>query len=102
MDVRRWFWWLISDAGLICRILIGAGIFAVLAILDVQRNGRKARRWREYLFLLCTAAAGSAYGAVNDLLTSSISWEYFYYGKGLGDLLGAAPPDIRALHWYAA
>ncbi len=43
------------------------------------------------------------YGVVNDLITSRISWEYFYYGKGLMQSLGpATPPDPAALAWGAA
>ena len=92
-------WWLFSDAGLAARVVIGVAIFAILASIDLHRHGRSARRWREYLFLLAATAAGVAYGAVNDLITSSISWEYFYYGKGLNESLGPhTPPDMRRLH----
>ncbi len=47
-----WAWWTKSDAGLAVRIAIGAGIFLVLALWDLQRRGKEARRWREYLFLV--------------------------------------------------
>jgi hypothetical protein len=43
-----------------------------------------------------------AYGAINDRIASSISWEYFFFGKGLDAQLGSrVPPDIAALHWEA-
>jgi hypothetical protein len=95
-------WWLKSDAGLLARVGIGATIFAGLAARDLLRNGRRATRWREYLFLVLAAALAMAYGAVNDRVASSISWEYFYYGKGLDEQLGPrVPPDMAALHWEA-
>ncbi len=97
-----WKWWLTSDAGLLARICVGVVIFAALAAGDLAARGRAARRWREYTFLLGATAAGAAYGVVNDLVTSTISWEYFYYGKGLDAVLGGrTPPVMGALHWEA-
>ena len=99
---RDWNWWLTSDAGLLARISIGVVIFSALAVWDLARNGRQARRWREYLFLLAAAAAGVAYGVINDSITSTISWEFFYAGKGLDAVLGPkTPPAMAALHWEA-
>jgi hypothetical protein len=84
------------------RIAIGSTILAVLAIADLRQRGRDARRWREYLFLLCVMVLAMAYGAINDQITSRISWEYFYYGKDLSKVLGPeTPPDPAALHWQA-
>lgn len=95
-------WWLHSDAGLLARIGIGAAIFATLALIDLARNGRRATRWREYLFLLTACAMAMAYGVVNDRIASGISWEYFYFGKGLDQQLGLhVPPDPAAVHWAA-
>ena len=97
-----WNWWMKSDRGLATRIAIGAAIFALLAIVDFFRHGRDATRWREYLFLLIAVAGAMFYGFVNDWLASSISWEYFYYGKGLDRQLGPhVPPDPAALRWAA-
>ena len=97
-----WNWWLKSDAGLLARICIGAGIFAVMALWDLLRRGKRATRWREYLFLLAAVAIAMAYGIVNDRIASSISWEYFYYAKGLDQTLGPrTPPDPTALQWQA-
>lgn len=93
-----WDWWLWTDAGLATRVAIGAGIFAVLAGVDLWRNGRRATRWREYLFLLAAVILAMAYGLANDYIASGISWEYFYYGKGLDHVLGPhVPPDPAAL-----
>lgn len=97
-----WNWWAHTDSGLLARVAIGAMFFVFLATVDLLRRGRKATRWREYLFLLACAAAAMGYGWVNDRIASSISWEYFYYGKGLDQRLGSrVPPDMRALQWEA-
>src|SRR6266446_6393487 len=97
-----WDGWLRSDAGLLARVAIGVGIFAVLAAADVARHGRAATRWREYAFLVIAVSAALAYGIANDAIASGISWEYFYYGKGLERQLGAQlPPDPTALRWVA-
>lgn len=97
-----WRWWVFSDGGLAARVAIGGTILAIWAIDDLRRKGRAATRWREYAFLLVAAIAAAVYGAMNDLVTSSISWEYFYYGKGLMEKLGPlAPPAAGALAWGA-
>jgi len=96
-------WLLYTDAGLITRIIAGACIFAVLAAVDLYHNGRRARRWREYTVLLAAVALALVYGALNDQITSRISWEYFYYGKELDKVLGPnIPPDPDRFHWEAA
>lgn len=98
-----WNWWVHSNGGLAARILIGATIFAVLAVADLLSRGRSATRWREYLFLLVVVAAAMLFGALNDQISSRVSWEYFYFGKELAPVLGpATPPDPAALHWAAA
>jgi hypothetical protein len=97
-----WHWWAYTDGGLWARIAIGAAIFGFLGLLDIYRNGWRGRRWREYLFLAGAVAAAMVYGAVNDQITCSISWEYFYYGKGLADRLGTATPPAPGLRWEAA
>jgi hypothetical protein len=85
------------------RLSIGLSIFALLAVADLHRNGRNARRWREYCFLAAVVAVAMLYGIVNDQITSAISWEYFYYGKELSLVLGPqTPPDRAAMRWEAA
>jgi len=97
------YWLIHSDGGLAVRIAMGVAVLAWLAIVDLRRHGRAATRWREYFVLAACAAAAMIYGAINDQITSSISWEYFYYGKELDKVLGpAAPPAGAALHWEAA
>jgi len=101
--VQFWNWLILSDAGLFLRIAVGVCIFAVFALVDLRKNRAAATRWREYAFLLTCVLAAIAYGAMNDQLTSAISWEYFYYGKDLANQLGAqVPPDPLKLHLAAA
>lgn len=103
MIATLWQWWAHSDAGLAVRILAGVGFFAGLAFWDIKRHGREARRWREYLFLLTAVLGAMAYGIVNDQVTVTISWEYFYYGKELAPALGpVTPPADGPLRWEAA
>jgi hypothetical protein len=98
-----WHWLVHTDAGLLARLLAGGTVLATLAIIDYHRHGPRATRWREYAFLLAVTAVTLAYGAINDQVTSAISWEYFYYGKGLSEVLGdRIPPDALALHLQAA
>ncbi len=98
-----WPWLTQSTAGLALRIGIGVAIFLTLAIADYTRNGPRATRWREYAFLLACVAAAILYGIINDQITCTLSWEYFYYGKDLDKALGPAiPPDEWRLHIAAA
>jgi hypothetical protein len=98
-----WTWFTTTDAGLITRIAVGLAIFTALALADYARNRHRATRWREYAVLLIAVAGAIVYGVINDQLTSSISWEYFYYGKDLAEKLGPhTPPDPLALHLAAA
>jgi hypothetical protein len=95
-----WNWLIKSGAGTATRISVGAAILLMLALLDLRRNGvAKATRWREYAFLILCVCFAMMYGIINDLITSTISWEYFYYGKELEQKLGpTTPPDPFALH----
>lgn len=102
MNPLSWQWWLQSDRGLALRIGLGTAIFATLAWVDWRRHRAQARRWREYLFLLGTVAAAMVYGALNDQITARLSWEYFYYGKGLAEVLPAGQAPSPALYWEAA
>ncbi|HEY7120151.1 MAG TPA: hypothetical protein VH475_26420 [Tepidisphaeraceae bacterium] len=98
-----WQWWTQSDAGLATRIAAGVAVFVLLAVWDYRRNRQRATRWREYLVLLVCTLAAILYGVINDQITSSISWEYFYYGKDLDKVLGPqTPPDLVQLHLQAA
>lgn len=94
-------WW--PPWGFAPRATIGVTFLAALAWFDWRRRGPDARRWREYVFLLACSAAAAVYAAANDQITSSVSWEYFYYGKELWQQLGPQTPPARgALSWGAA
>jgi len=98
-----WTWWTNTMAGLWTRIAVGVLIFLALAAWDYRRNRDQATRWREYLVLLACTLAAMAYGIANDQITSTLSWEYFYYGKDLAEKLGPQiPPDVVKLHLAAA
>jgi len=84
------------------RIAAGALIFAILAYLDWRKRGPRATRWREYSFLFLCLVSALLYGVLNDQLTSRISWEYFYYGKGLADILPDQPIPHPRLSYEAA
>jgi len=85
------------------RLFLGLAFFAAFALVDFIRNGKRATRWKEYLFVLMCVAIAIAYGILNDQMTCAISWEYFYYGKELAVVLGPqAPPAIVPLHLQAA
>ena len=84
------------------RISLGIAVLAALAIADLYKNGRQATRWREYAFLAFCVGVAIAYGILNDLITSRISWEYFYYGKDLAPIIGPqTPPHPTALQFQA-
>jgi hypothetical protein len=97
-----WHWLIDGDRGLSAKIAAGLAFFALLGLWDLVKHGKEAKRWREYAYLLCCVAAAMAYGVINDQVTATISWEYFYYGKLLVQKLGAlTPPDMAALRWQA-
>ncbi len=67
------------------RFTLLLGLMLVVSLVDFYRNGARASKFREYGFIIITGALGGAVGFVNDLITSTISPEYFILGKGLED-----------------
>ena len=65
----------------------------VAAGVDFCRHGRLATRHKEYAFIWLAGFIGCLIGGVNDLITASISPEYFSAGKGLPDGQGL---ELRA------
>jgi len=51
--------------------------------VDRWRHGAAATRPKEYGFIWLTGIIGGLAGGINDLITSSISPDYFILGKGL-------------------
>jgi hypothetical protein len=76
------------------RALVLLVVLFVLGTLDFLRHGRKATRWREYLFLVAWATIGAVVGISTDAVTSRLSPEYFTVGKGVQ---GGEGFDSRAL-----
>jgi hypothetical protein len=72
------------------RVILLLGLMLVVALADFYRKGPQATKFREYGFIGIAGAIGAAVGLVNDLITSSISPDYFILGKGLED-----GPDLR-------
>lgn len=102
MSAGFWKWLLSSDAGLGVRVAAGVAVLTGMAAWELHRKGSQARRWREYVYLAAAAAVAMAYGMLNDQITVTVSWEYFYYGKSLGETMEAGlPPAMGELRWEA-
>ena len=74
------------------RLVFGLSALALLAVVDLIRHPRTPTRVKEYGFLFCVATASMAYGVIHDVVTYSISWEYFSIGKGPSALARIGPP----------
>jgi len=72
------------------RIVLLLGLMLVVSLVDFYRNGTRAVKFREYGFVIIAGVAGAMVGGVNDLITSSISPDYFILGKGM-----EASPNLR-------
>jgi fructose-specific phosphotransferase system IIC component len=65
------------------RVVLLLGLMVIVAAIDRLRHREKATRFREYGFILLTGLIGVLAGFANDLVTSSISPDFFVLGKGL-------------------
>lgn len=91
----QWWGWLwASDEGLLWRIGVGVALLAGLLVVDLIRKGRQSQRLREYAVLLAATAGAMAFGVVNDMVTVTISPEYFLAHEGLS---WDWPGDVRLL-----
>lgn len=66
-----------------CRIALLLLVMSLVAAIDWLWNRRNATKWKEYGFVVFSGIVGTVFGFLNDLITSSISPEYFIFGKGL-------------------
>jgi uncharacterized membrane protein YfcA len=64
------------------RVALLLFLMSVVAAIDWGRNRQGATRWKEYGFVIVSGVVGALFGLLNDLITSSISPEYFLFGKG--------------------
>ena len=73
------------------RVLALVVVAAALSVVDFYRRGKQSTGYREYGLIFVAGILGALLGAANDAITSTISPEYFIYGKGLteGDGLRA-------------
>lgn len=65
------------------RVALLVAVMSLIAAIDWRRNRQNATKWKEYAFVIVAGVVGAAFGFFNDLVTSSISPEYFVLGKGL-------------------
>lgn len=65
------------------RVIALLALMAAAGGIDHIRHGSKATRFPEYGFILLTGVVGSLVAMGCDLATSTISREYFIFGKGL-------------------
>ncbi len=65
------------------RVLTLVVLMALLAAWDFRCRGAASIKWREYLFVLAGGLLAGLIGLLSDLITSSVSPEYFHLGKGL-------------------
>ncbi len=103
MTAEFWQWLWSTDEGLFWRVGAGFLFFSTLAVWDIRRKGKEARRWREYLFLLAAVAMAMAFGVINDQITVSISWEYFcvHEGDSPQTMTSEGGSDLAAMRWRA-
>lgn len=66
-----------------CRVALLVFLMSLVAAIDWLRNRQNATKWKEYGFVLISGVAGALVGLLNDLITSSVSPDYFVFGKGL-------------------
>ena len=53
------------------------GVIAVASLVEYLARGRRAVRWRSSLLIVICGALGAVVAVAVDMLTSSISTEYF-------------------------
>lgn len=73
----------ISNIGLLPRLALLLVLMAIVAAIDWWRHPKSPMKWREYVFLLVAGLVGGLFGVGNNQVTSAISPQYFFLGKGI-------------------
>lgn len=85
------------------RLPIGILIFIILGIVDYIKNPKNPTKVKEYLFMFSVSILATIYAVIHDLITFTISKEYFVYGKNLGAEVVYFPDvfilAIKASYW---
>ena len=80
--------WGFGDVSFLARLGVLLVVLGAILAWDYRRHGAKGTRWREYLFLVAVGLLGAGIGVAHDLVTSSISEDYFVIGKGMNKGVG--------------
>lgn len=86
-----------QDDTWVWRLGIGLTILGILAAVDYRRNPDNPTRIKEYNFLFGITAVTVLYGLLHDLVTYSISREYFAVGKAIDSARYGFFPDVALL-----
>jgi hypothetical protein len=73
----------VPDLPFALRLVLLVLVLGVLAAWDRWRHGDQANRWREYGFLLGCGLLGGGFAVLNDLLTATLSPDYFVVAKAI-------------------
>jgi hypothetical protein len=74
-----------SGNSFLYRVVLLVGLMLIISLVELKQKGAQAGKFREYGFVLAAGIIGALVGFVNDLITSSISPDYFILGKGLDE-----------------
>ncbi len=91
-----------QDDTWVIRMIAGLSALAVLAAIDLCRNPENPTRVKEYGFLFGVTGLTIAYGLIVDMVTYTISTEYFSVGKGLSGAEKSFYPDVAVMAVKAA
>lgn len=78
-----WDFSALSDIGLLPRLALLLILMAIVSVIDWWRHPESPMKWQEYAFLLAVGLAGGLLGMGNNQITSAISPQYFFLGKGI-------------------
>ena len=76
----KWLW--LSGGGLRTCLAVGLALLGAFLAVDLVRKGKASSRLREYLFLLAAVAGAMAFALACDMITVTISPDYFILHGG--------------------